>query len=102
LLYSSITVCGNIRACTRFTTNLSRKGNELKRGESMSCLEVLLHLWKEKNEMRMVITVHNATMQDMLNRYVEKEENVILCHWAQQINDNSWDSSLLSLVQPHP
>ena len=37
----------------------------------MPCQEALLHLSKKENEI-MVSTVHNATMQDKLNRYVEK------------------------------
>jgi hypothetical protein len=71
-LSRSIRGSGNIRAHTRITANLSRKGKKLKRGDSMSCQEVLLRLWKEKNDMRMVGTVHNATMQATLNTYVEK------------------------------
>jgi hypothetical protein len=39
---------------------------------SIPCQEVLIHLCKKENEMIMVSTVHNATMQDKLNRYVEK------------------------------
>jgi len=38
----------------------------------MPCQEELLNLCKKENEMIMVNTVHNATMQDKLNMYVEK------------------------------
>jgi len=72
LLSRNIRVCDKIRACTRFPTNLFWRGKKLKTGESMPCQEVLLHLCKKENEMMMVSTVHNATMQDKLNRYEEK------------------------------
>jgi hypothetical protein len=71
-LSRSIRVCGKIRACTRFPANLFRRAKKLKTGESMPCQEVLLHLCKKENEMIIVSTVHNATIQDKLNRYVEK------------------------------
>jgi hypothetical protein len=36
---------------------------------------MLLHIWKDKGEVRIMSTVHNATMQDTQNKYGGKIKN---------------------------
>lgn len=65
LLQRKTRVCGTIRSNRGLPKSFVEAGNNLKAGQSIFCRrnDVLLQTWKDKREVRMVSTLHQATIE---------------------------------------
>lgn len=65
LLQRKTRVCGTIRSNRGLPKSFVEAGNKLKAGQSIFCRrnDVLLQTWKDKREVRMVSTLHQATIE---------------------------------------
>ena len=65
LLQRKTRVCGTVRSNRGLPKSFVQTGNNLKAGQSIFCRrnDVLLQTWKDKREVRMVSTLHQATIE---------------------------------------
>lgn len=84
LLAKKTRVCGTIRANRGLPTEFRNEMKNMKKGDYMFCRkgEVLLLAWKDKREVRMISTIHDAGMgEGKPNRWtgeIKKKPNCIL------------------------
>lgn len=69
LLQNKIRVCGTIRAnrlpkCLKTTSNIQKGESIFKRKR-----DILLQIWKDKREVRMISTIHKFEMVDCIGKY---------------------------------
>ncbi|CAK9832678.1 PiggyBac transposable element-derived protein 4 [Anthophora retusa] len=70
LLQNKIRICGTIRA-NRLPKCLKTKPLKLKKGESIFKRkgDILLQIWKDKREVRMISTIHKFEMVECTGKY---------------------------------
>jgi hypothetical protein len=74
LLLRKTRVCGTIWASRGIPKSVADSSKKLKRDDTVCRQEgdVLLHIWEDKREVRMISTIYNDTIGEVSNKFGER------------------------------